>query len=136
VQTATLPADVFVVPASLTSAAGLVTDPAGWKRVSDPSEDLVSSVFLNQSITFALEGDAIARQWAGVCLTPNGTLTRLGNSGTPPRGVLVVATGMLRVPGSYATGQSPVQLGSPETVRGLVLSVYGVPALLNDRNAF
>lgn len=136
VQTVMLPADVFVVPAALTSPAGLVTDAARWKRVSDPAEDLVSGVFLNQNITYALEGDAIARQWTGVCFTPNGTLARLGTSGTPSRGLLVIATGSLRAPGSYAPGQSPVQLSGPDAVRGLVLSAYGVPALLNDRNAF
>jgi prepilin-type N-terminal cleavage/methylation domain-containing protein len=136
VQTAMLPADTFVVPAALAAPAGLVADPARWKRVSDPTEDLVSGVFLNQDISFALEGDTAAGQWTGVCFTPNGTLARLGTTGTPPRGLLVIATGVRRPPGSYLAGQSPVQLGNPDAVRGLVLSAYGVPALLNDRSAF
>lgn len=136
VQTVMLPADVFVVPATLTVPAGLVADASKWKRASDPAEDLVSGVFLNQNITYAPEGEATARQWTGLGFTPNGTLARLGSSGAPSRGLLVIATGNLRAPGSYTPGQSPVQLTGPDMVRGLVLSAYGVPALLNDRNAF
>lgn len=136
VQVTLLPAEIVIVPASLTTPTGLVADATAWRRVSEPGEELVSGVFLNQAITYALEGDTEARTWTGVCFTPNGTLARLGTSGTPSRGLLVIATGVRRAPGTYAVGQSPVQLGDPMLVRGLVLSAYGVPALLNDRNAF
>lgn len=135
VQTAELPADIYIVPASLASPTGLVSDAARWKRVSAPGEDLVSGVFQNQSISHGLEGDQEARSWTGVCFTPNGTLASLAG-GPPPRGLLVIAIGIARPPGSYPPGQSPVQLVSPDAVRGLVLSAYGVPALLNDRNTF
>lgn len=135
VQMLTLPAGVFVLPASLVSPAGLVADASQWRRVSEPGEELVSGVFRNQAIIAALEGDDTARNWTGVCFTPNGTLAPLAG-GPPPRGLLVLTTGGGRAPGSYAQGESPVQLTNPHLVRGLVLSVYGVPALLNDRSAF
>lgn len=131
-QAVTLPAGVFVVPAQLT---GLVADPAAWKRVSDPDEYLVSDLFTNQNLSHALEGDTAAQQWTGVAFTPNATLAPL--VGGPPRvGVVVLALGQVRPPGSYPEGQPPVQLVNPEAVRGLVLSAYGVPALLNERRAF
>lgn len=135
VQTATLPAEVFVVPATLATPIGLVADATAWKRVSEPDEDLVSGVFKNQAITYAIEGDTSVRRWTGVCFTANGTLTALAG-GPPPKGLLVIATGTLRAPGSYAAGGSPVLLANPYAVRGLVLSAYGVPALLNERGAF
>jgi len=134
-QTVFLPAGTYVVPTGLSVPAGLVSDPAQWHRVSDPGAELVSGVFQNQALVYALEGDATTSQWTGVCFTPNGTLTSLAG-GPPPRGLLVVATGIPRTPGSYAAGHSPVQLTDPEAVRGLVLSAYGVPALLNERSAF
>jgi hypothetical protein len=122
------------VPASLTTPSGLVADASQWRRVSDPGEELVSGVFRNQGVILALEGDAVAQAWTGVCFTPNGMLAPLAG-GPPPRGLLVLATGGLRAPGAYLPGESPVQLANPNAVRGLVLSVYGVPAWLNERNA-
>jgi type II secretory pathway pseudopilin PulG len=135
VQSVWLPADIYVVPASLTAPAGLVADATGWRRVSEPGEELRSGVFQNQATVHALEGDSVARTWTGVCFTPAGTLAPL-DSGPPPRGLWVLAPGVRRAPGTYAAGESPVQLVEPDTVRGLVLSAYGVPALLNGRGAF
>lgn len=132
VQSVFLPPGVYVVPGSLT---GLVTDAAQWKRVSDATDDLDSDLFANQSLAYVFEGDANAQIWTGVAFTPNGTLAALGG-GPQPKGSIVIALGQLRPPGSYAPGQPAVQLADPAGVRGLLLSAYGVPALLNDRNAF
>ncbi|HWA27028.1 MAG TPA: prepilin-type N-terminal cleavage/methylation domain-containing protein [Lacunisphaera sp.] len=126
-----LPADTFVVPASL---SGLVADPAEWKRISNPAADLNSDLFQNQSLSCTIEGDTAAQEWTGVAFTPNGTLAAVG-TGLPPKGYLIVASGRARPPGSFAAGASPVELINPASVRGLVLSVYGVPALLNERSA-
>lgn len=134
VQTVFLPGDAFVVPATVTSPAGLVAEAARWRRSTESGAELASGVFVNQAVALALEGDVTMRQWTGVCFTPQGTLSRLGASGGPPRGLLVLATGTRRAPGSYADGASPVLL-APELVRGFVLSAYGVPAWLVDRNA-
>lgn len=135
IQTTALPADALIVPASITTPAGLVRDPSRWKRTTDPAADIVSGVLLNQEIDYALEGDPVSRRWTGICFTPNGTLARLGNVGGPPRGLLVIAMGARRAPGTYGPGESPVTL-QPDALRGLMLSAYGVPALLDDRNAF
>jgi prepilin-type N-terminal cleavage/methylation domain-containing protein len=135
VQTVSLPAGVFVLPAALGTPTGLVDDTSQWRRVSEPGEELASGVFRNQAVIIALEGDRVARQWTGLSFTPNGTLAPLAG-GPPPRGFLVLAPGGIRAPGSYAAGESPVRLNNPQAVRGLVLSAYGVPALLNERDAF
>jgi hypothetical protein len=132
VQSVFLPPGVYVVPGSL---AGLVTDAAQWKRVSDAADDLDSDLFTNQSLAYVFEGDANAQIWTGVAFTPNGTLAALGG-GPPPKGAIVLALGQLRAPGSYSPGQPAVLLPDPASVRGLQLSAYGVPALLNDRTAF
>lgn len=132
IQSVTLPAGTCVLPGSLT---GLVANAAQWKRVSDPAAELSSDLFKNQSLSYAIEGDLTAQLWTGVAFTPNGTLAALV-SGPPPKGSIVIALGQVRPPGSYAAGEPPVQLGSAQSVRGLILSAYGVPALLNERNAF
>jgi prepilin-type N-terminal cleavage/methylation domain-containing protein len=132
IQAITLPAGVFVVPAQLT---GLTANPESWKRSSDPGADLVSDLFAGQNLSHALEGDAAPQQWTGVAFTPNGTLAALTN-GPPRSGAVVLALGRNKPPGTYDAGQLPVQLTSPDAVRGLVLSAYGVPALLDDRRAF
>ena len=132
VQAVFLPPGAYVVPGVLT---GLVADPSQWKRISDATDDLDSDLFANQSLAYVFEGDGNAQIWTGVAFTPNGTLAALGG-GPPPKGSIVIALGQLRPPGTYAPGQPSVQLGDPAGVRGLLLSAYGVPALLNDRNAF
>ncbi len=132
VQRVTLPPDTCVVPATL---SGLVADATAWKRVSNPDADLVSDFFTNQSLSYALEGDDSAQTWIGVSFTPNGTLAALV-TGPPPKGYVVLAQAQVRPPGSYGPGEPPLRLVNPSGVRGLVLSAYGVPALLNDRNAF
>jgi hypothetical protein len=112
-----------------------VADEAEWKRVSNPDADLVSDLFTNQALTYALEGDDTAQTWLGVAFTPNGTLAALV-TGPPPKGYVVLAQVQVRPPGSYGPGEPPLRLVDPSGVRGLVLSAYGVPAPLNDRNAF
>lgn len=133
--TLTLPEGVYVMPSSLNQAGGLVADPADWKRVTDPASDLVSDLFNNQLVSVSLPGDDSAQWWTGVGFTPHGTLAPL-SSGLPPKGALVIALGERRPPGSYQPGVSPVQLGNPQAVRGLILSAYGVPALVGERRSF
>lgn len=132
---ASLPEGVYVVPPSLAQAVGLVATPSDWKRGSDPAADLVSDLFANQTLLAALPGDSSAQAWMGVAFTPNGTLAAL-DGGVPPKGALLIVPGVRRPPGSYLAGESPVQLVNPSAVRGLVVSAYGVPALLNERAAF
>ena len=132
IQSVYLPANTYVVPGALT---GLVSDPSRWKRDSDATQDLVSDLFKNQSLSLALEGEATVQTWTGVAFTPNGTLAAL-STGPPPKGTVVLALGQARPPGSFAAGEPPLQLASAPAVRGLVLSAYGVPSLLNERNAF
>lgn len=134
ITTVTLPEGVYIMPATLNLANGLVANMADWKRVSDPTADLVSDLFTNQSLPVTLEGDTAAQNWQGLSFTANSTLAPL-TTGTPT-GYVVVTLGARRPPGSYLAGESPVQLVNPMAVRGLVLSAYGVPALLNERSAF
>lgn len=127
-----LPGDVYVLPSSL---AGLVADAGAWKRVSDPAADLVSDLFASQALSWTLEGDSAPQLWSGVGFTPNGTLAALAG-GLPPKGIIVLAAGRRRAPGSYATGAPPIELQSPEQARGMILGAYGIPALLDERAAF
>ncbi|MBI5424942.1 MAG: hypothetical protein HZA32_12760 [Opitutae bacterium] len=125
-----LPENIFVVPSSLTLASGLVADTSAWKKVTAPVEDVVSDL-LGQTVSVTVEGDSAAQTFAGFVCTPNGTLGSV-NGGFPPKGLLVLAVGAARAPGSYAAGDAPVQLQRPEAVRGLAVSAYGIPTLLND----
>lgn len=129
-----LPENIFVVPSSVTLANGLVGDVAAWKKETTPAEDLVSDL-LGQTVSVALEGDFTAQTFAGFVCTPNGTLGSV-SGGFPPKGLVVLTVGAARAPGSYAAGEAPVQFQRPEAVRGLAVSAYGIPTLLNDRASF
>ncbi len=132
VQGVFLTSGTYIAPGSI---AGLVTDASEWKRVSDTSSDLTSDLLANQSLTWALEGDIAVQSWTGVAFTPNGTLAALAG-GPPPKGSIVIALGEARASGTYVAGQPSVQLSDPANVSGIFLSAYGIPTLLDGRNAF
>lgn len=134
VETINLPPGCYVVPGSLRVALGLVENEADWRLHSAPAQSLVSSLFANQTLTLALPGDVSAQAWTGVAFTAPGTLAALAG-GPPPTGNWLVATGTVRAPGSYAMGEAPVRLQSPRTVRGLILSAYGVPTVVSEPDA-
>lgn len=134
VNSAFLPDGVYVVPASLTMFANLVSDSQAWKKTSAQTEDLVSDA-LAQTSLIAIEGDGVAQTWAGFMFTPNGTLASI-SGGPPPKGMIVVALGALRPPSAFNAGESTILLRGPEYVRGVALSAYGIPALLNERTSF
>lgn len=129
-----LPENIFFVPGSLTLAGGLVSDRTQWKKTSAAAEDLVSDMLV-QTNALTIPGDTAPQTWAGFVFTPQGTLAPLNGSGAP-KGNLVLATGVVRAPNSMASGESPVRLQDPASVRGMAFSVYGVPTLLNDQTAF
>lgn len=134
IDTAFLPEGTYVVPGTLAQATGLVGTPSAWRKVSAPSEDLISDM-LAQTDSLVLDGESMAQLWAGFVFTPNGTLAPFG-SGQAPRGNLIVSLGAPNPPAVSATGLSPVTLQEPNAVRGLALSAYGIATLLNERNAF
>lgn len=135
VESAYLPENVFFVPATLSTPAGLVADPSAWRKVSNQAESLISDM-LAQVNSLQLDIDDQVQRWAGFVFTANGTLAPFVSGGQVPRGNLAVALGAARPPGTYDSGQSPVQLRDAEAVRGVTLSTYGIPALLNERTAF
>jgi hypothetical protein len=131
-QSVYLPAGTYVMPAALT---GLVADATLWKRPSNTGNDLSSDLFTNQDLVYLWDGDFAAQPWTGMAFTPNGTLASLAG-GPPPKGSVVIALGQVRAVGTYAAGEPPVRLDDPSRVCGLLLSAYGVPALLTERSAF
>lgn len=124
-----LPDGVYVVPGNFTSIpAGLfpANTSTPWTR-SDGSA-LRSTVLRNGSITAEAISGNVAEQWVSFSLSAAGTTTQAGD--------IIVAAGRRRAPGSYAVGESPVELENPEQVRGISLSQYGVPVLINSRASF
>ena len=124
-----LPEGVYVVPGNFTSIpAGLfsATTSTPWTK-TDGSALRSTALRANQVLSATING-AAAEQWVSVSFASAGTTLQSGD--------LILATGHRRTPGSFAEGDSPVELENPETVRGLTLSGYGLPALINDRASF
>lgn len=126
VSVVTLPAGVLILPHSSHVPVGLFADRSAWTK-TDGSGALLSSS-LSQQASAAVQS-ATVETWDLVQFTPNNTMS----TGT---GNLVLATSRIRPPGSYAAGESPVQAESPDRVRGIAISTYGVPALINGRSGF
>jgi hypothetical protein len=124
-----LPEGVFVVPGNFSSLpAGLfaANGSLSWTR-SDGSA-LRSTVLRSSQIFSEQIGGGAREQWAGVGFAPTGATMQSGD--------LILAVGKNRTPGSYGPGDSPIELENPDQVRGLTLSAYGVPTLVNDRTSF
>jgi prepilin-type N-terminal cleavage/methylation domain-containing protein len=129
VTDAFLPAGIYVVPGNFSALpAGLfgAGTTAPWARTDGSA--LRSTALRANQITVETINSPVAEQWVSFTLS--------ATAGTAQPGDLIVATGRIRAPGSYAVGESPVELENPESVRGLALSAYGVPALVNARTGF
>ncbi len=124
-----LPDGIYVVPGNFSAIpSGLFNAStfASWTRTDGSA--LRSTALRSNQITTEVVNSPVAEQWVSVALS--------ASAGTVQSGDIILATGHVRPPGSYLDGESPVELENPENVRGLTLSSYGVPALINTRASF
>ena len=124
-----LPDLVYVVPGNFSSIpVGLfaVSATVPWSKVD--GSDLRSTALRSNQITTEAVNSATAEQWAGITLS--------SIAGTVQSGDLILIAGHRRAPGSYTEGEASIELENPANVRGLTLSSYGVPALINSRTSF
>ena len=122
-----LPEGVFLLPGLSSLPTGLVANPAIWTRPSD-NQVLRSSAF-RTSVTDTAGSSAGAEAWLAFEVTGDG----MPNSSN---GAVVLALGSPKPPGTFAAGEPPVLLSSPDQVRGMSVSSYGVATLVSDRSGF
>jgi prepilin-type N-terminal cleavage/methylation domain-containing protein len=122
-----LPRGVYVVPGNFAALPSGLFSPEPWVRGDGRSPLRSTALRANEIVAEAVES-AGPEQWACITIAATG--------GTMQSGDLVLAAGGPRPAGSFAAGEAPVQLGRPELVRGVTLSVYGVAALVDDRMSF
>jgi hypothetical protein len=124
-----LPDGIYVVPGNFSPMPGglFAASPVVSWRKADGS-DLRSTALRSDQITSDQINGVVAEQWVGVAFS--------FTAGTVQSGDIVLAGGRRRAPGSYAVGDAPITLENPANVRGLTLSSYGVPALINARTSF
>lgn len=123
-----LPDGVFTVPGKFVDLpAGLFSSADTWLK-SDHSTALRSNALQEGQVFAEAINDTAVQKWVAIEFGASG--------GTAQSGDLVLALGVARPPGSYAAGESPVELRAPSAARGLTLSSYGVPALVNEVVSF
>ena len=124
-----LPEGVYVVPGNFSVIPiGLFSTSTTTPWTKSDSTPLRSTALRANQVLSLMLNRAVPEQWVSVSFASVGTTAQSGD--------IILATGRRRPPGSFATGESPVELENPETVRGLTLSTYGLPALINDRASF
>lgn len=124
-----LPEDVYTVPGNFSPIpAGLFSSETSvpWRK-SDNS-DLRSTVLRSDRVTTEIIGGVTSEQWVGIWFSSNGTTFQSGD--------FILVTGRRRPPGSYGDGEAPVVLENPAHARGLKLSAYGLPVLIDSRTSF
>jgi prepilin-type N-terminal cleavage/methylation domain-containing protein len=122
-----LPDGVYVLPYRSRIPTGFYDNQAAWTK-HPSSAPLESSSLSTAPVIVVIESQSAA-SWDSIQFTPAGTLSY----GT---GDMVLASGRPRPPGSYLAGESPVQVANPDGIRGLTISTYGTPVLVNDRLSF
>jgi len=124
-----LPEGIYVVPGNFaTIPAGLFPASTATPWIKTDSSSLRSTALrANQVLSLTLNGTT-PEQWVSVSFASAGTTAQSGD--------IILAIGRKRAPGTFAVGESPVELVNPETVRGLSLSSYGLPTQINDRASF
>lgn len=123
-----MPANVYVVPGAFSALpAGLFSTASTWLK-SDNNTPLRSSALRDDKIFTDTINETTAQKWVAIDLSATG--------GTAQSGDLILVTGIVRAAGSFASGDSPVELREASAARGLTLSSYGVPTLVNDVLSF
>lgn len=123
---ALLPPNVHLLPYRTRIPSGMYPVASEWRNAAN-SEALHSSALHSGPATFAF--DAGAEQWEFAGFTANGTME------TGP-GSLVLALGRAAAPSHEAHAASPVVMTDPAAVRGIQVSNYGLPRLIDDRVGF
>lgn len=124
-----LPEGVYVVPGNFTSLpGGLFSTSTATPWTKSDGTPLRSTALRANQVVMVAFNNAAPEQWVGVGFAPAGTTAQSGD--------IILASGHRRPPGTFARGESPVELENPETVRGLTLSTYGLPTMINDRASF
>ncbi len=119
-----LPDGVYLLPYRTRVPTGMFAVPADW-RTANNQQALGSSALAGAPMEFSYDAEMV-ESWEWLAFTPRGTVDGAGS--------LIAATGRERGPSE--AGSSMVELVDPENVRGVMLSNYGVPRLLNDRSGF
>ena len=119
-----LPVGAYVVPYQAHFSAAMIQEGDSWTTVGGAS---LTSSALSNVISCAVEGGN-TEAWESYPIYAEGTSNQ--------QGIIVVATGRERSPADAAANGSPIVLVSPDQVRGVSVSFYGLARLINDRMGF
>ena len=143
VSTHSLPEGIYVLPYDLSQYPGIVPDEVSlkteWTYNADDSRVMSSKLFQTSS-RLGLEIDAHGTNstsyYQGIMLTERGTLSKLDGSGSflkNTRPDVLVVSGSKSEPSVIADGQSPVVFTNANLLRAVLVSKYGVPVIINNR---
>lgn len=119
-----LPAGNYVVPHQSHFSSSLTQSGDSW--ITTTGASLTSSA-LSASVSRAIES-VTTETWESFPLYVEGTSNQQGR--------IVIASGRERSPAEAAASGSPILLESPDQVRGMLMSFYGLARMVNDRMGF
>ena len=124
-----LPEGIYIVPGNfnaLSTGVFSVELSAAW--VKSDGAPLRSTALRSSQVIYEAINGYVVEQWVSIIIS--------ATAGTAQSGDLIVASGQFRNPGAYAVGESPIVLVDPASVRGLSLSAYSIPTLIDNRSSF
>jgi prepilin-type N-terminal cleavage/methylation domain-containing protein len=124
-----LPDGIYFAPGDFSALPdGVFAEGAdAWSR-PDGTGPLRSSMLRSGQIVNEAVGSESIERWVAVSLSP------IGTTGQP--GDLVLSLGRRRTPGSFDSGDSPVELIDRQSICGISISSYGLAVLIHDQSGF
>jgi prepilin-type N-terminal cleavage/methylation domain-containing protein len=119
-----LPAGVYVVPHQSHFSSSLIQRGDSWITTTGFS---LTSTALSATVSRAVDSGT-TESWESFPLYTEGTSNQQGR--------IVIASGRERSPADAAAVGSPILLESPDQVRGMLMSYYGLARMINDRLGF
>lgn len=115
-----LPKGTYVVPYKDRFGSTMIEPDDLW------GGDSLTSSALRTTVTRSIQGTT-SELWESLPITAEGT--------TGQQGKIVITTGRARSPAEANMG-SPIVFVSPDQVRGVMISGYGLARMINDRSGF
>ena len=119
-----LPAGNYVVPHQSRFSSSLIKDGTDWSTTSGAS---LTSTALSATVSRSVES-ATSETWESFPLYVEGTSNQQGR--------IVIASGRELSPTEAGNAGAPIQLESPDQVRDMLMSYYGLARMINDKLGF
>lgn len=135
-----LPKGIYTLPYDLSRYPDILPEGVSestWQYSSTNTNLMASRLFRTTSgigVEIDMKDGESASYYQGIMFTHRGTISKLdGSFGGSSLNDVIVTTGQKNPPSNLTSGSSPIVISNPDLIRSVLVSTYGVPVLINNR---